>query len=386
MKNCFTIKNKDSNTNARTGIFNVNKKKIKTPFFMPVATKAVGKFIGPDDYNRLNVKTIISNSLLLYLNPGLERFEKFKGIHNFMNFQNLIFTDSGGFQMIRYGFFIKRSKRAVHFQDPITKQKHIMTPEKVMDIALKIKPDVAMVLDDLAPANSTYEQAKASMINTHKWAKQAIEHHEKFDLQHKQKVFGICQGCFFKDLRKESAKYINSLKFDGIAIGGVAVGETRTQMLMAVKTAIKEIDNNKIKYVMGIGNPADIVKLVDLGCDCFDSIYPTQNARHGTLFTFQGKLDILKGPNKFLEEPVDKTCDCELCKNHSRSYINYLLKNKNPEGKRLASIHNIRFMQRLMQEIRTAIKNNTWNTFKKNIIKAYSSSIEIAGKQACTLD
>ena len=386
MINCFSIKNKDSNTNARTGVFKVNNKKIKTPFFMPVATKAVGKFIGSDDYNRLKVKTIIANSLLLYLNPGLERFEKLNGIHNFMNFPNLIFTDSGGFQMIRQGFFIKRSKRAVHFQDPITKQKHIMTPEKVMDIALKIQPDVAMVLDDLAPANATYEQVKASMINTHKWAKQAIEHHEKFDSKHKQKVFGICQGGFFMDLREQSAQYINSLNFDGIAIGGVAVGETRKQMLMAVNAAIKNIDKNKIKYVMGIGNPADIVKLVDLGCDCFDSVYPTQNARHGTLFTFQGKIDILKGPNKFSKQSVDKTCDCELCKNHSKSYINYLLKNNNPEGKRLASIHNIRFMQRLMQEIRTAITNNAWASFKKKIIKAYSSNIEIAGKQACTLD
>ena len=385
MKNPFTIKHKDKNSKARTGIFVVGNKKAETPFFMPVATKAVGKFIGPSDYNRLNVKTMISNSLILYLNPGLKHFEKMNGVHNFIGYNNILFTDSGGFQMIRKGFFLQRSKRAVHFKDPATGQTHVMTPEKVMDNALIIKPDVAMVLDDLAPANATYEQAKFSMENTHRWAKKAIDYHEKFDSDHKQKVFGISQGCFFEDLRKESAKYINSLNFDGIAIGGVAVGETRKEMLMAVKAAQSEIDEDKIKYVMGVGNPLDVVNLVDLGCDCFDSIYPTQNGRHGTLFTFEGKLDILKGPNKFSQEPVDKTCDCELCTNHSRSYINYLLKNKDPEGKRLASIHNINFMNRLMQEIRAAIEKNEWSAFKNKILKAYPYKTESAGTQVCTL-
>lgn len=334
MKPCFKIKCEDINSKARTGVFKVNNKSVETPFFMPVATKAVGKFIGSADYNRLNVKTMISNSLILFLNPGLKHFEKSKGIHDFMNYHNILFTDSGGFQMIRAGFFIKRTKNGVHFRDPATRQRHVMTPEKVMDTALTILPDVAMVLDDLAPANSIYEQAKESMENTHKWAKRAIDYHEKKDPLHKQKVFGICQGGFFKDLRKQSANYINSLNFDGIAIGGVAVGETRKQMLNAVKFAEQEIDKDKIKYVMGVGHPLDIINLVDLGCDCFDSIYPTQNARHGTLFTFKGKLDILKGPNKFSQDKVDETCDCELCKNFSRSYINYLLRNNDPEGKR----------------------------------------------------
>ncbi len=384
--NCFKINIKSKNSNARTGVLTVNSKKIKTPFFMPVATKAVGKFIGSNDYNRLNIKNIICNSLVLYLNPGLDNFRKMNGIHNFMNFHNLIFTDSGGFQMVRSGFFIKRSKRAVHFKDPATGQIHIMTPEKVMDTALVIRPDVAMVLDDLAPADASYEQAKISMENTHRWAKKAIDYHESKDPKHNQKVFGICQGCFFEDLRKESAKYINSLNFDGIAIGGIAVGETRDQMLKAVSAAIPEIDENKIKYLMGVGNPTDIINLVDLGCDCFDSTYPTQNARHGTLFSFSGKIDILKGPNRFSKEPVDKTCNCELCKNHSRAYINYLLRNKDPEGKRLASVHNLMFMERFMIKIREAIDKGTWNTFKKKILKAYSSKTNIAGSQVCTLE
>jgi queuine tRNA-ribosyltransferase len=385
MKKCFKITAKAKNSKARTGLLTINKKKAKTPFFMPVATKAVGKFIGPSDYNRIGIKTMISNSLLLFLNPGLEHFKKSKGIHNFMGYKNILFTDSGGFQMIRKGFFLKRSKRAVHFKDPATRQVHIMTPERVMDTALIIKPDVAMVLDDLAPANATYEQAKASMENTHRWAKKAIDYHESKDPEHKQKVFGISQGCFYEGLRKESAKYINSLNFDGIAIGGVAVGETRKEMIKAVKAAQSQIDEDKIKYVMGVGHPADIIHLVDLGCDCFDSIYPTQNARHGTLFTFDGKLEILKGPNKFSRETIDKTCNCELCKNHTRSYINYLLRNKDPEGKRLASVHNLMFMKRLMQEIRKAIKNNKWVIFKKKMLKAYPYKNETAGTQVCTL-
>jgi len=385
MKKSFSIKTKNNKSNARTGIFKVRNKSIETPFFMPVATKAVGKFIGTSDYNRINLEVLISNSLVLYLNPGLEHFRNSGSIHNFMNFSGIIFTDSGGFQMIRNSFFIKRSKRAVHFKDPATGQTHVMTPEKVMDTELTINSDVAMILDDLAPANASYEEAKTSMENTHRWAKQAINYHELKDPKHNQKVFGISQGCFFEDLRKESAKYINSLNFDGVAIGGVAVGETRDEMFMAVKAAVSEIDEDKIKYVMGVGHPLDIINLVDLGCDCFDSIYPTQNARHGTLFSFKGKIDILKGTNKFSLEPVDKTCDCELCKNHTRSYINYLLKNKDPEGKRLASIHNIRFMQRFIQKIRDSINNDSWDKFKKEMRKSFKSNSNIAGNQACTL-
>jgi queuine tRNA-ribosyltransferase len=382
---CFTIKRKAKNSKARTGIFKVNNKKAETPFFMPVATKAVGKFIGSTDYNKLKIKTIIANSLVLYLNPGIEHFKKVGSINEFMNFKNIIFTDSGGFQMIREGFFIKKSKRAVHFKDPITNQVRVMSPEKVMDTAFAIKPDVAMVLDDLTPANSSYEQTKLAMENTHRWAKQAIDYHEIRDPEHKQKVFGIVQGGFFEDLRKESAKYINSLNFDGVAIGGVAVGETREEMIDAVKSALTEIDENKIRYVMGIGNPSDIVKLVDLGCDCFDSVFPTQNARHGTLFTFKGKIDILKFENKFSKEAVDKNCKCELCKNHSRAYLNYLIRNNDPEGKRLASIHNLCFMDDLMKEIRKAINENKWNSFKKKILMLYDSNNKIAGSNACTL-
>ncbi len=385
MQNPFTIKSRAKNSMARTGRFVVGNKKAETPFFMPVATKTVGKFIGPSDYNRIGTQTMIANSLILYLNPGLKHFEKSGGIHNFMGYHNILFTDSGGFQMIREGFFLQRSKRAVHFKDPETRQVYIMTPEKVMDTALIIKPDVAMVLDDLSPANATHDEAKISMENTHRWAKKAIDYHESKDPEHKQKVFGISQGCFYEDLRKESAKYINSLNFDGIAIGGVAVGETREEMLMAVKAAQSEIDEDKIKYVMGVGNPADIINLVDLGCDCFDSIYPTQNARHGTLFSFDGKIDILKGPSRFSKEPVDKTCNCELCKNHSRSFINFLLKNNNPEGKRLASIHNLMFMQRLMHGIRDAIEKGKWDSFKMKILKAYPYKTGSAGTQVCTL-
>ncbi len=373
---------------ARTGVFSVNNKSIKTPFFMPVATKAVGKFIGVSDYNKIGVKAFISNSLILYLRNGLDFFNKINGIHELTDYKGIIFTDSGGFQMIREGFFLKRSKRAVHFRDPVTSQKHVMTPKKVMDIALSIKPDVAMVLDDLAPANASYDEVLVSMKHTHKWAVEALEYHNKLDPEHKQAVFGIIQGGFFEDLRKSSAKFIGSLNFDGVAIGGVAVGESRKDMLKAVSLSVDVLDslkNNKLRYVMGVGNPADIVNLVDRGIDCFDSIYPTQNARHGTLFTFKGRLDVMKSKYKFVKDPVEHGCDCELCKNHSVAYLRYLLKKNDPEGKRLASVHNLRFMQRLMEKIQESIINNDWPKFKKKINLLYESKNEFAGSSACTL-
>jgi queuine tRNA-ribosyltransferase len=383
---CFKINKTCTGTNARTGVLEIRGRKAKTPFFMPVATKAVGKCIGSMDYKKIGVQALIANSLVLYLNPGLEMFRKSGGIHKFMNFDGIIFTDSGGFQMIRDGFFLQRSKRAVHFKDPATRQKHVMTPQKVMDTALAINPDVAMVLDDLAPANADYEHAKKSMIHTHDWAAQAIIYHESKDPEHNQKVFCISQGCFFDDLRSESSKYINTLNCDGVAIGGLAVGETREKMLNAVSVAVKNYDEDKIKYMMGVGNPLDIVNLVDLGCDCFDSIFPTQNARHGTLFTMNGKLDIMKGTMTHDQNPVDLDCDCDLCKHFSRSYIKYLLRNKDPEGKRLASIHNIRFMMRFMEKLRDSIEAGTFIEFRDHIRKVYASNNDVAGSQACTLD
>ncbi len=385
MKNCFKLKKKDKHSKARTGVFRVKNRVAKTPFFMPVATKAVGKFIGSADYNKLGVQAIISNSLILYLNPGTDFFKKQKGIHNFMKFKGIIFTDSGGFQMLRNGFFIKRSKRAVHFKDPNTNQKHVMIPQKVIDIELAIGSDVAMVLDDLVPHNATISEAENAVENTNNWAKLAIDHHESKDPVHTQKVFGICQGGFFEELRKDSAKQISELNFDGIAIGGVAVGESRDQLLKAVKDATAIIPEEKIKYVMGVGNPLDIVNLVDLGCDCFDSIYPTQNARHGTFFTFQGRLDIMKAKHKFSDEPIEANCDCELCKNFSRAYIRYLLKNKDPEGKRLASVHNIRFMMLFMKKIRNSIAKGKWPEFRDHIRLVYTGSNNNAGSSACTL-
>ena len=352
---------------ARVGNLKTRHGTIQTPFFMPVATRAVGKFIGPQDYNNLKVNATISNSFVLYLKPGLKVIENAGKLHKFMNCNHVMFTDCGGFQVSSSSFLKGHSKKGIYFKNPMDLSTHLITPEKIMDIQQRIGADVAMAFDDMAPYGSTKKRFKEAVERTNTWAQQSLNHHT--DKQ--QLLFGISQGGFYKDLRKKSAKFINSLPFDGNAIGGVAIGEPKKQMYLAVKSAIPHLSENKPRYVMGVGSPEDIVKLVSLGVDCFDSVYPTKNARHNSLFTENGPININKAKYKLDLSPIEKNCNCYTCKNHTRSYLRHLTKYKEAEGMRLKSIHNIAFMMRLMQNIRTSIKNKQFHQFKKEFLKKY---------------
>ena len=365
--------NSESNK-ARTGILKTKTCKIETPFFMPVATRATGKFISTDDYEQAGANAIICNSLILSMQPGTKLIQKAGGIHKFMNFNKVIFTDCGGFQRSRDSMYRGNSKKGLHFRNPYDNSKHVITPEKIMRIQMDIGCDVAMAFDDMAPYGAPKKEFVKSLENTHRWQQDSLKYHT----DKKQLLFGICQGGFFKVLREKSAKFISGLDFDGIAIGGVAIGEPSKEMYKAIDAAIPFIPKDKPRYVMGLGSPLDLLNAVDRGVDCFDSVYPTMNARHSSIFTSKGKILVDQGKYKEDFKPLDPECDCFVCKRYSRAYIRHLCRIKEPVGKRYKSYHNFHFLINLMKDARTAIKEGTFKKFKKDFERGWKERIKLS--------
>ena len=367
----FTVTHQSGN--ARVGKLKTAHGIIETPFFMPAATKGTGKHITTDDYQKAGVKALISNALLLSFKPGIETVKKLSGLHKFMNFRGVIFTDCGGFQMSR-GIFQSKSKKGLHFRNPFDNSPVVITPQKIMNIELTLGSDVAMMLDDMSGYGVSKEEARIAMENTHRWGKESLLWHKKLKGNSKQLLFGIVQGNFYPDLREESAKFINSLNFDGIAIGGVAIGEPKEDMYAAVDAALPFITKDKPRYVMGVGSPEELLELIGRGIDCFDSVYPTQNARHCTLFTATGRIyiDGLKYQHDFTS--IDKKCKCHTCKNFTKAYLHHLTKIKEPAAKRLMSIHNLYFVLQLIEKAKKNIKTGTFTEFKDGFLRKWNSN------------
>lgn len=364
---CFQLKDSDSKSAARTGILKTRHGKIQTPFFMPIATKGAFKIMRQEDLTKMGVESLISNSFILYLKPGLEVLDKFKGIHKFMNWNKCIFTDSGGFQVLSKGFLHSLDEKGAVFKNPYTNQKELLRPEDAVQIQQRVGSDVAMALDDVPHYGNDKDYVAEATRITHLWAQRCIDAHT----DKKQLLFGICQGGVFKDLREKSAKFIDSLGFDGVALGGLGIGEGRENMYKAVKFAIPKISVDKPKYLMGVGSPEDILESVSLGVDCFDSRYPTQNARHGTLFTKYGNINIEKSVYREDTGPIDAGCNCYVCKNFSRAYIHHITKTKEPIREYLNSIHNLTFIQDLVVDIRKSIEEENFVKFRKEFLKDF---------------
>ncbi len=374
----FTLTHQDGT--ARCGLLQTAHGIIETPFFMPAATKATGKIITTDDYKNLGkdttTKALISNALILSLQPGIQTIEKAGGLHKFMNFSGIIFTDCGGFQMSR-SIFDTKSKKGIHFRNPYDNSKVVLTPKKIMEIELTIGSDVAMMLDDMSGYGATREEAILAMENTHRWGEESLKQHRQLKQNHrheKQLLFGIVQGNFYPDLREQSAKFINSLDFDGIAIGGVAIGEPKEDMYNAVDAALPYITKDKPRYVMGVGSPEELLELIGRGIDCFDSVYPSQVARHHTIFTQNGKISIDRKEYAHDFTPIDEHCTCHTCQQYTKAYLYHLCKVHEPIVKRLKSIHNLYFIQKLMEGAREAIKRNEFQKFKGEFIARFSKN------------
>jgi queuine tRNA-ribosyltransferase len=363
----FTIINKQNQ--ARTGILEINGRKAETPFFMPVATKAVGRFVTSEEYNQCHANAIISNAFFLSSYPGLETFENAKGIHNFMNYQGIIFNDCGGFQMLRENILKETTNNGILLKNPFGKDV-FMRPEKLMQIASVIKPDVIMALDCVLPFGKTKEEYEIALEKSHRWSKESLKFRNS-----ETKVFGITQGGTFPDLREESAKAINSMNFDGYALGGLGIGEPSEKMYEMIEISIPNLEDSKPRYLMGVGKPDQIIECVSRGIDIFDSIYPQKNARHGMLFTFNGIIDLGRGIYRHDFTPIDKDCKCTACKLYTKAYLRYLLKKDDAVGKRYLTIHNIYFMQEFMKKIRESINENRFEEFKKEFLQKFKKAV-----------
>ena len=383
-KNTFDILYRDRKTNARVGKLYTKKGVIETPFFMPVATKASAKFINSKKLMELGTKAIISNAMILSIKPGEKVIKKLGGIGKFMNFDGINFTDSGGFQMYSDSIYINSTERGVYFKNPENGDKLFITPEKDMEIQLDINSEVAMCLDRMPLYIDSKKEIENAVELTSMWARRCKKHHNKLQkkiaFNKRQLLFGIIQGGIYKELREKSAKELVGMNFDGYSIGGLSLPDcsykgdkkkAKKYEYSAIKICKSIIPENKPVYLMGEGDPAEVLEAISKGIDIFDSKYPTEIARRGTIFTSKGKIKILNKKYSSDKKPLDEKCRCFACRNYSRAYIRFLLKENEAVGKELASCHNLYFMQNLFEDIHDSIKKGRFLEFKKKIKRAY---------------
>jgi len=353
---------------ARYGKIKTNYGTYETPMFMPVGTLANVKTLLPEELKEINSAFILSNTYHLWLRPGEDVINKAGGLHKFMNYDGPILTDCGGFQVFS---LIKNKKdikeEGVTFKSHIDGKKLFLTPELSIQIQNKLDSDIAMSFDECIPYPASYEYAKASTQRTIRWA---IRGKEVFNNDN-QSLFGIVQGGEYQDLREWSAKETVKIGFDGYAIGGTSVGEGKDVMYKMIEYGIKYLPSDKPRYLMGVGDPIDILEGVERGIDMFDCVHPTRLARHGNAFTKDGKINIKNSKYKEDFTPLEEDCDCYTCKNYTKAYIKHLITCNETNGGRLLSIHNIRFLIKLTEDIRTAIKENKFLEFKEQFINRY---------------
>ena len=359
---------------ARRGELKTAHGTIQSPFFMTIATRAAVKTLTTADMKDLGAQIILSNTYHLNIRPGTDLLQKAGGLHDFMNWQGPILTDSGGYQVFSLSSMRKMNDEGVTFKDDISGDKYSLTPESVIDIQLAIGSDLMMVLDECPSLPATKETLKESLDLTHLWAKRAFDYREQLiDAgkieRERSRLFAILQGGTFEDLREESIEYLSSLNFDGYAIGGLAVGEPREEMYRILEKITHLMPADKPRYLMGVGKPDEIVEAVKNGVDMFDCVIPTRHARHGQVFVFHNREDLnqegfyeaLNLTNQKLIEdftPLDENCECFTCKNHTRSYLRHLFKTNELLGMRLATIHNVYFYLELMRLIRKSIEED----------------------------
>lgn len=366
MKVEYQLLKEEAHTSARRGVLKTNHGTFDTPMFMPVGTRATVKMLSPEELKEAHSGIILANTYHLWLRPGEDLIEKAGGLHRFMNYDGPILTDSGGFQVFSLANPKDITEEGVHFKSHIDGSKLFLTPEKSIAIQNKLDSDIAMSFDECIPYPATYEYTKASTERTLRWAKRGKE---AFNNEN-QSLFGIVQGGAYPDLRKLSALETVKMDFDGYSIGGTSVGEGKDVMYQMIDDAIKYLPEDKPRYLMGVGEPFDILEGVERGIDMFDCVLPTRLARHGNAFTRHGKINLKNAKYKEDFTSLDD-CDCYTCQNYTKAYIRHLLVAKESLGGRLLSIHNIRFLIKLTEEIREAIKANRFLEYKKEFFKVY---------------
>lgn len=370
MKIKYELLHRDKNTNARYGKLITNHGTFETPMFMPVGTLATVKLLSPEELKEIGSAVILSNTYHLWLRPGADVVEKAGGLHKFMNYDGPILTDSGGFQVFSLAKPKDITEEGVHFKSHIDGSKLFLTPEISIEVQNKLDSDIAMSFDECPPYPASYEYMKQSVERTIRWAKRGLSVHKN----ESQSLFGIVQGGEFPDLRKWSAEETVKLGFDGYAIGGTSVGEPKDVMYRMIDYAIPHLPEDKPRYLMGVGDPIDIIEGVMRGIDMFDCVLPTRIARHANAFTKNGKINLRNLKFKYDFSPIEKDCDCYTCKNYTKAYIRHLMIANETFGGRLLSIHNLRFLIKLTEDVRKAIKDDNFLEFKEKFIKNYNKS------------
>lgn len=341
---------------------------------MPVGTAGSVKAVSVEELKDCGAAIILGNTYHLYLRPGMEVVKVFGGLHGFMKWDRPILTDSGGFQFFSLAKLAKFTEEGVAFQSHIDGSRHFFSPEKSVEIQLDLDSDIIMCLDECLSYPAEYSAAKKGLELTTRWAARC----RTFWAERRNRnnaLFGIVQGGMFKDLRKESALQLGELDFPGYAIGGLSVGEPKETMLEMADHTIPLLPYDKPKYIMGVGTPEDLVDLVGLGADMFDCVMPTRNARNGKLFTSFGSINISNSCHTLDDSPIDPECDCYTCRNYSRSYLRHLYKSRELLAYRLNTIHNLHYYLSLMKEIRKAIKEDRYASFRKEFYSKRSINI-----------
>ncbi len=353
----FRLMNQDGQ--ARRGELEFARGKVQTPAFMPVGTYGTVKSMLPRDIEEIGAEIILGNTFHLMLRPGTEIIKEHGDLHDFMQWQGPILTDSGGFQVFSLGKMRKITEEGVTFQSPVDGSKVYLDPETSMQVQRDLGSDIVMIFDECTPYPATEQEARDSMELSLRWAKRSKDAHGDSP----NALFGIVQGGMYPALREESAKGLADIGFDGYAIGGLSVGEPKEEMIRVIDGLAPHMPNDKPRYLMGVGKPEDIVEAVRRGVDMFDCVMPTRNARNGHLFTETGVIKIRNAIHKHDTGPLDESCDCYTCQNFSRSYLHHLDRCKEILSSQLNTIHNLRFYQNLMAGLRRAIEQGKLSRF-----------------------
>ena len=381
----FTVLAKDTHSKARTGRLYTQHGVIQTPVFMPVATQACVKALTDEDLKNAGAECLLSNTYHLYLRPTTKLLQQMGGLHKFMHWDGSILTDSGGFQVYSLPKFRKIKEEGVTFQSHHDGSKHLFTPENVIQFESEIGSDIWTMLDVCIHAKDPSKHDAREALNlTKRWAERAAKAYQQTVAQQlitpkedgsfqvkNSLLFGIIQGAIFPDLRKEAALHMASLPTHGYCIGGLSLGETLEQMNVSVSAVTENLPEGKPRYFMGLGTPVEMLNAIERGVDMFDCVWPTRVARNGLAMTGTGRINIKNAQYRSEDIPLDDQCDCFTCRHYSRAYLCHLYRAAELTSHRLLSIHNIRFLIRLMEKARASITNGTFLSFKEDTIRQY---------------
>jgi queuine tRNA-ribosyltransferase len=370
----FTVVARDARSAARAGLLRTPHGAVATPIFMPVGTHATVKAVGPDDLTAIGAGIVLANTYHLLLRPGPELIAEFGGLHGFMRWPRPILTDSGGFQVFSLGHLREVTDDGVRFRSHLDGAEVTLTPERVMTVEAQLGADIILPLDECPPFPCAPEVARAATERTHRWAERALVARVRVD----QALFGIPQGGMDAELRVASARFIGALPFDGFSIGGLSVGEPKATMWRMLDVVTPELPEGKPRHLLGVGSPEDLLEGIARGVDMFDCVLPTRTARTGGLYTAAGRLNIRAARFRAEQGPVDPDCDCYTCRTFSAGYLHHLLRSEDDGQRgellyfRLASIHNLRFLIRLMEQARAAILDGTFAALRERFVAGFT--------------